>query len=435
MNRLYNGWFFTACGILISLVTMATVACPPPDCPDCMEWYETGGYCIMASGAECAPDWYYAECCECEDCQIVSYGCSGIGGCSRGCLSSCNCQYCYCWEPWDGITGTISVANTCVLCDRVMHSVSVLDYDRYWYPWGSSWYEASAGDTLTYCWSKTGGTWDSVTNSNSVYWIAPPCIGTVGISVTVDDVPNEAFNGCAGSNRDDDSRVFSGTVAVTLPAGCTTGTKQAYLSATKVGSTGLSCSNPNACGSTMIGWGTVVPAMIAVYNDCSWVFQVVADLDVPCGPCPSHYTEVSWPINTSVVTASNYCGIVNSYWNENGCGTGYSTSTCVQIHEDNHYSRFYSYLTNDAKQWLLNKPSMTMAIDCSQSYTHTCDSARAARQGTITSDVQMAYWLAWYSSSDEGPAIAAARSCFREYAEQICHEASARGWPSCSYCP
>jgi len=252
-------------------------------------------------------------------------------------------------------------------------------------------------------------------------------------------VPDSMDDPCPGSTRNDGSKDFQGTSTVSLPDGCSTGTKSVDLNAEKVG--GPPCPG-NACGATAPPvCGDII--LEAKYNNCAWEFQVSADSTVQSGTCPENYTEISWPIDTSVVTEDNYCGIVNLYWNGNGCGsvdeTRYSTSACVQIHEDCHFNIFNDYLDPTSEDWLLAQNSMDdMAIDCADPTTTSCQAAKAARQGAIEADVEEAYHRAWTwmdPAEEEAQCVAAARSCFREFAEQICFQASTRGWTECPDCP
>jgi hypothetical protein len=331
------------------------------------------------------------------------------------------------------------------LCDEELFSSLVVDQDHAHNDCPG--YDVTPFDTLGYYWDQdTGsnpqvGTFLSSRNSSNVRWQAPPCTGTVIIKLNVDDLPEPLYNSCPGGDgtRDDDQLDLQKTVNVVLPSGCEEGEKSASLQSQKVGSP--SCPS-NACGTT-------TPPVIeditleAKYNECSWVFQVSVDSTVSSGPCPGNYTEISWPIDTSVVTQDNYCDIVDLYWNGNGCGsvngTRYSTSPCVQIHENCHFNIFNEYLDPNSVEWLLSQSSMdNMTIECGDSATTTCQAAVSARLFDITVDVSQAYYMAWTwmdPVEEEAQCNAEDKPCFREYAEQICLEALTRGWIECLSCP
>ena len=64
---------------------------------------------------------------------------------------------------------------------------------------------------------------EGVETSSSVGWQAPPCVGTVIITLGVNDKPDEMYDTCPGSSstRDDDPQTFLGIFStVSLPTGC-----------------------------------------------------------------------------------------------------------------------------------------------------------------------------------------------------------------------
>ena len=79
------------------------------------------------------------------------------------------------------------------------------DEDR-WRQLDPDWHNVS--DTVTYTWTKTGGSWkNGASTGRTVTWIAPATAGTYTITVTVDDEDNCGGGGCGGdicgSDNDD----------------------------------------------------------------------------------------------------------------------------------------------------------------------------------------------------------------------------------------
>jgi len=319
------------------------------------------------------------------------------------------------------------------LCEQKTHTSSISDTDH-WFLGGDG--HGYPTDTVTYSWSKTAGTNPQTgtfigdTDKASVVWKAPPCTGTVNIKLTANDKPDSMDNPCPGSTRNDSSEDFEGTSTVSLP-GCATGTKSANLQAAEI--SGPDCSG-GVCGRTMF-WTNLGVNIFARYNNCKWVFQVTAVVDVASDPCPNNYVEIENG-NDSDVTQSNFCTFVNGFYNGgsgNGggdCfssgGTTYGNSGCVEDHEDKHFELFYDRATGYEENALLQKSSMNdMTIDCSDSDTTTCQAAKSAREAAITADVEEAFDNAWWwmSAQDEPPAWAAEFPCAENLAKSICQRA------------
>jgi len=388
--------FFLSC-LLLAILTMPAIACPPPPCDDCYTWNPETEEC----------EWDCGECCECVD---------------------GSCEPCKCWDDGDPISGSITVQNA-KLCEEKTHTSSISDTDH-WHLGGDG--DGYPSDSITYSWSASDGTWD-VSNQANFTWTAPACTGPVTITLTADDVPDSMDNPCPGSTRNDSAINKSGTSTVSLPTGCSTGTKSASLQSQIVG-------KPNCpsgtCGATEF---TGASATIeAKYNDCKWVFQVAALADVLSGDCPSNYCNIETG-QEAYINEHIYCGIVYRFINTDGCvmlGDFIPSSTpCVEIHEAKHYEVFETTFSNK-ESWLMNQASMSdMVIDCADLSTTTCQAAVAARRSAIKGDIVTALNAAWAVASDEGPPEEAARPCFTAIADLICSYAQSQGWPSCSYCP
>lgn len=240
-------------------------------------------------------------------------------------------------------------------------------------------------------------------------------------------------NPCPDSDRDDPNKVFQGTSTVSLPEGCTTGTKSANLQSQIVGTP--SCPS-GTCGATEI---TGLFANIeARYNGCKWIFQVSALADVLSGACPSNYCNIENG-NEPCINEYIYCGIVYRFIYTNGCvslGDFIPSSTpCVQIHEAKHYEIFEREFGNK-ESWLLEQASMSdMTIDCSDPTTTTCQAAVTSRRSAIEGDIEKAFRDAWGVAANDEIPMAAAYLCFYFTADAICQYALYNGWGDCSYCP
>ena len=261
-------------------------------------------------------------------------------------------------------------------------------------------------------WSAPGG--DPNSGSGATLSTRWPCIS--GKSVTAS---------LCGSNS-------AKNVTVTLPTACSTGSKSANLQALET--SGPDCSDPDACGATMF-WSNLGVNIFARYNNCKWVFQVTAVVDCASDPCPSNYTEIT-DGNDSDVTQSNFCTLVNGFYN-GGSGDGggdcfisggsmYGNSGCVENHEDAHFQLFYGRATGHEENLLLSRPSMNdIVIDCNDATTTTCQAAKSARVAAITTDVETAFDNAWWwmAAQDEPPAWAAEFPCAENLAKSICQRA------------
>ncbi len=270
-------------------------------------------------------------------------------------------------------------------------------------------------------------------------WTAPPCTGPVSIVLLADDVPDPMQNVCpdSSSERDDPYIVRSGTSTVSLPQGCSTGTKSAIFTASKVAPT--PCPKIIECGciENPRNHDFVIEA---AYNSCKWSFQVTMGADVPCGPCTSNYINIKNG-NEPELTEENYCAVVEAFTTDSGCvqwmDDTFSNTECVTMHEDEHYKILEEQLAIHRVIFLSKRSMNDMPIDCSDPDTTTCQAARAARILAIVSDAVDAYdhaFQAMVAEGDERP-IQAARPCFTAIADSICDHATSQGWESCDYCP
>lgn len=103
---------FLAC-LLLSLLSVPAIACPPPDCGDCKEWDEVTQQCEWKYGAECETSGDCPTCEHCIDCKcecIAECGCGGKS-CYYGYPSCCFCLFCMCVE-----TPCSGECETCVAC-------------------------------------------------------------------------------------------------------------------------------------------------------------------------------------------------------------------------------------------------------------------------------------------------------------------------------
>jgi len=224
--------------LLLWCLTAVTTACPPPECPDCYSW----------NGSSCVP---CGECYKCVDGECVA---------------------CKCWDTGSPIVGSINVQNA-KLCEWKQHTSSVSDLDH-WFKPGVG--EGHPADSLTYSWTASDGTpLDS--NAANFAWRAPPCVQEVAITLRVDDVPNSMDDPCPGSSRDDDHADFQGTSTVSLPDGCTTGSKGAIFALTKTAVSQAACDEKKGqdCG-LMDNPENFSYTVNARYDQCKWVFDVEA---------------------------------------------------------------------------------------------------------------------------------------------------------------
>jgi ribosomal protein L37E len=354
-------------------------------------------------------------------------------------VQACDCA-CINWDDGTDITGTISVSNA-VLCQKVTHNSYIVDPDH----WCCACGDGTVGDTITYSWYKSSGTNPqtgtftpptSGDGVSSVEWTAPPCTGTVSIGLVANDKA-VMVNPCPGSETDDNLIVRSGTANVTLPSGCTTGTKSAALTSVKTGSPDCSGGDTGVTGPLT----NLTKSISAKYenNECKWVFAVSANKDCPCGVCPGNFTEIT-DGNDSDLNASNYCDIVNGFrahaYATYG-GAKYGHPDCTQDHEDEHYRIFDDYLSPNAEDWLEARSSMELAIDCSDSNTTTCGAAESYRDSTIEADINTTYTQAftWMDpAAEEAQCRAAAGPCYDGVADSICSVWDPTG-TNCAGCP
>jgi len=401
------------CFLLTGLI-MPAVACPPGDCDDCETWNEETKTC----------DWdcTTGQCCQNDDCVATCSGC-------YKCVDN-YCEQCKCWDDGNPITGSINVQDA-KLCEEVTHTSSISDTDH-WFKGGNGGEgcEGSPSDTIyTYSWSKTtgtnpeSGTFTGTTDEDTVEWRAPPCTGTVNIKLTADDKPDSMDNPCPDSDRNDDSEDFEGTSTVSLPDGCTTGTKGAIFTLTKTSISSAACEEKegDACG-LMDNPENFSYTVHARYDQCEWVFDVEASAEAPTGTCPSNYINVESG-NEDGITEDNYDIIVFGFRSLNGCistgGNTFSNSVCSAQHENNHFEQFEEELEKERLDFL-TKPCMSdMPIVCGDSSTETCQNAVTARYTDIVNGILSAYATAYANSQDEVEAEAAARACFEGIADIV----------------
>ncbi len=148
--------------------------------------------------------------------------------------TSCTCEVCKGWDEGDPIEAYIRYDTPCYICQWVDlkgsgasdEDTPIIDYDH-WIDGNGQ--EDEPTDTLSYEWDLSTGTnaetgiFVSETDKDHVRWWASPCIGTVNITLTVNDAPDAMFDECPGTAsdaRDDDKKVVIESVDVLLPVGC-----------------------------------------------------------------------------------------------------------------------------------------------------------------------------------------------------------------------
>lgn len=131
------------------------------------------------------------------------------------------------------------------------------------------------------------------------------------------------------------------------------------------------------------------------------------------------------------VTAANFCGMVNGFWN-GGSGTGggdcfvlggsaFGHAACTENHEDAHVTE-YIPLLNAELALLVAKASMT-AIPMGNPPSQSCAAALSARQAAITADVNTAYTnatSAWAAQGEGTNGFNAEFPCATNVARSIC---------------
>jgi hypothetical protein len=311
--------------------------------------------------------------------------------------------------------------------------------------WGYGTDEYWVEDGLVYDWSTNPatGAWHPYWNPPiypTAYWRAPPCIGTVQVSLDVDDVPDEAMNPCPGystSDRDDSGPVtFTDSIQVVLPTGCETGTKGVDLSVYEVDPSSSHCSTLAGCGYTDYGVDDEID-ITAVYDSCRWVFRVGATKAVESGPCTSKFIDISGGDDPDLPTDPiAVCMIITDFLTFSGCcldgSSRYSNASCVEIHEDEHLEMLQEKLI-EQNLVVMAKDSMDdVLINCADSCTHNCSDVRADRRDAIETDVWNAYYDARNAMFAEGETrpIEAASQCFEIIALSIC-----AGGSQCGACP
>lgn len=181
--------------------------------------------CESCDSGDCVDDDSNCNAANCEVC---------IGGVCKDCLqrygTCCKCENsscvsCKCWDTGVGISGSINVQNA-KLCEQKTHTSSITDKDH-WVSGCPTPTEGTPADSLVYSWSKAAGsgpsgTFIGDTNQPSVVWQAPPCTGTVTITLDVNDKSDPMDNPCPGpgNTRDDSPINKSDTATVSLPTGC-----------------------------------------------------------------------------------------------------------------------------------------------------------------------------------------------------------------------
>jgi hypothetical protein len=381
-----------------------------PNCGNCCYW--------DSQQCQSLGKWY---CCDCIDCYWVDNDAYCIG-CYTGC-KSCLCETCECWDTGDAICGSITVQDA-TLCEQRTHTSSVSDTDHLIV---GDYIEEWPFDSMTYSWDKIAGsnpqsgTWKSDTNNPNVAWQAPPCVGTVTIKLTADDVPNQMNNPCpeSGSTRDDAPKDYQDTATVSLPSGCSEGdASTVWFISTKL----TDCEHCGiSCGRTGPMYLPTITIPLPTYSDSKWIFSVYADGETPCVVCPHLFTEITDGSDPDI-TAGNLCNILDAFTDEEPYCPPYGNSTCIQIHEDMHYTDWLICL-QEQELWMAARSSMSdMTIDCSDSTTTTCQAAKAARQSAIVADVMEAWSRATdaWNAIGEDHAIAAAAPCFSDLVDSIC---------------
>jgi hypothetical protein len=305
--------------------------------------------------------------------------------------------------------------------------------EDYWHSDCPDDHDGYALDTLDYWWDQSPGSnpapgrYTSNTEQSSVYWQAPPCIGTVEIVLHVNDKPDNIDFACSGdSTRDDDPRDFHQTVNVVLPSDCEecSGDPPVILDVI------YQESEPNnQCGECGIGCGVAGPPVnihmvediMPCYEFCMWRFGVFAQANYCWGPCFSYYSHIANG-TSPYLNEGNYCAIVDSFLSSTGCanvsGTIYSNTLCLWMHERYHYNDFQAKIATEELN-LRGHPALAdMIISCQDGSTTICQAAYSMREQAIIDAVEEAYLRA--SVCNEAGAQDYARPCFSAVADSIC---------------
>jgi hypothetical protein len=287
------------------------------------------------------------------------------------------------WDVGNEISGTIRVESA-KLCEQKTHTSSILDKDH----WKDCpCLEETPPDSLTYSWSKTvgsnpeSGVFIGNTNQPSVLWQAPPCVGTVVIKLTANDVPDSMDEPCSGSTRNDPPKNFEDTSSVSLPEGC----EFAGAHDSSVHWTDLT--DYFSLTVTPYGQFGYWPATYEVdfkYNDCSWVCEI-SDVNAKTEILVRSPSSLL-PDAVSVVMASQVpCIDANlAKWDLNDpnltddVGAPRSKYWChiaTSFHERRHRTDWKEFYGNKLAIAIANCESFQSVIDCGDPNTTTCQAA------------------------------------------------------------
>jgi len=291
------------------------------------------------------------------------------------------------------------------ICEDCYFHSDYTDYD-YWED-GSGNYEFPL-DTLTYNWSATGGTWVEGANTQQDFeWTAPPITDFYFVSLTVDDLPDEMDNPCAGSNRDDEEDMYGKWVHTMLPGGCEVASVhdssihwlypdddyQADL-------TGSGC-----WGYYGFAAGQLEYDVDLKYNNGFWVCEisnvkpysvikvwasnrpgyanVETASDVPCEPSSEPEQAIYDLLDIS--TSDDIGPPFSYYW----------CHSAVVVHEEKHRSDWETFYTPELAAAIAKWDGFHVEIDCDEINTIHCLAARDQIIYDIEYDFYIAYDLAY----------------------------------------
>jgi hypothetical protein len=407
------------CMLCLSLFMSSAMACwcqdPPPGDPDC---------CWCADGV-----WV----CEC----LTRGNCGRYGW---KCEDRC-CLICWDWDEDTPISGSITVPAECVLCQQTSFFSDIEDVDHWIDGYG---WQGWPPDSLSYSWSTNPavGVWDGTfgTNHSTAWWTAPACIQTITVRLDVDDWPDTAHLACSASeDRDDPNVVFTSALDVLLPPDCEEGQASIDVLLQEIPPV-AECNPQDHCGYTApVSGPPISNSFDAVYDNCTWVFQVYAIFEVESGICPQ-ITDISTG-DDSDLTEDNYCAIVGAMMTGSGCtcyGAGtYTSHECAGIHEAYHLEYWRAQI--DVEEGLMLASLPNTQIDCADSSTTTCQQAESEHMYALAEDVNELVAGAYFNmhNNSEAGAVAAASSCFYDLAAAICSHAQSQNWQQCtpSVCP